>query len=301
MRFEDQHWDALLPRIKAGKCTPFLGAAVNAGILPLGKEIAEEWAKEWDYPLESKDDLAKVAQYLAIKFDAARPKEMVLEKLDKSQKPFDFNDEQEPLNVLAKLPLPLYITTNYDDLLFKAVEYHGRASNRKPVFEVCNWNSSPSVKPTYFKRGSNFKPSVQTPMIYHLHGHKSVVDSLVLTEDDYLDFLVNMSKRFVDGFLPGEIQEAITGSEVLFIGYSLADVDFRVLFRGLLGNLERALGRMSVAVQLPYKDTDPNKAKAEDYITNYIGNIKPPPPVHVHWSPAKKFAEDLWDRWNKFK
>lgn len=297
MRFEDQDWETLLPRIKAGTCTPFLGAAVNDGILPLGKEIAEDWAKEFDYPLDSKSDLAKVAQYLAImKGDSTKPKEMVLEKLDKNQKPFDFNDDREPLNVLAKLPLPVYITTNYDDLLFKAIEHHGR----RPVFEVCNWNNSLSVKPTYFKRGSKFSSSEQTPMIYHLHGHKSVVDSLVLTEDDYLDFLVNMSKD-INGFLPARIQEAITGSEVVFIGYGLADVDFRVLFRGLLGNLERALGRMSVAVQLPYEDVDPKKIKAEDYITRYIGNLKPPPPVRVYWSTAKKFSEDLWDRWNKFK
>src|ERR1051326_5447 len=116
MRFEDQDWDTLLPRIKPGKCPPFLGAAVNEGILPLGKEIAEEWAHDFGYPLENKSDLAKVAQYLAVKNDPTRPKEMILEKLDKKQKPFDFNDDREPLNVLAKLPLPLYITTNYDDL-----------------------------------------------------------------------------------------------------------------------------------------------------------------------------------------
>jgi SIR2-like protein len=125
-----------------------------------------------------------------------------------------------------------------------------------------------------------------------------VLDSLVLTEDDYLDFLVNMS-RDISKFLPAKIQVAVTGS-VLFVGYSLADIDFRVLFRGLLGNLEAALGKMSVAVQLPYEDANKNKEKAEEYITQYFGNIRTSAPVRVYWGTAKKFAEDLWDRWKKF-
>jgi SIR2-like domain len=218
--------------------------------------------------------------------------------LDKKQQPFNLNDDSEPLNVLAKLPLPVYITTNYDDLLFAAIEHHGRAVNRKPEFEICKWNQSLGLQPKLFKRGSKFKPSVQTPMIYHLHGHKSVVDSLVLTEDDYLDFLVNMSKD-IGGFLPPRIHEAIVGSSILFVGYSLADIDFRVLFRGLLGNLEKALGKMSVAVQLPYNAANRNKDKAEDYITNYFGKITDAQ-VHVYWGTAKKFAEELWERWRRF-
>jgi SIR2-like domain len=205
--------------------------------------------------------------------------------LDKSHHPFNFNDSSEPLNVLAKLPFPVYITTNYDGLLFDAIEHHGRQSGRKPVFDICKWNKSSSVQPLVFRRGSRFVPSAQSPVIYHLHGHKSVVDSLVLTEDDYLDFLVNMS-RDISGFLPPRIQEAMAGSSVLFIGYSLPDIDFRVLFRGLLGNLEAALGRMSVAVQLPYDDANPNKQNAEEYITRYFNNIRPAS-VRVYWGTAK--------------
>src|SRR5262245_27043509 len=117
MRFEEKDWDILLHRIKAGTCTPFLGAAVNYRILPLGSEIAQGCASEsgYDHPHDSLNDLAKVAQYLAIRFDPTRPKELILDTLDKNLKPFDLNDDSEPLNVLAKLPFPVYITTNYDD------------------------------------------------------------------------------------------------------------------------------------------------------------------------------------------
>jgi hypothetical protein len=233
MRLDDKDWNILLYRIKTGACTPFLGAAVNDGILPLGSDIAKDWAAEYDYPLDSKSDLAKIAQYVAIELgDSAMPKDLVIDKLAKSQEPFNPNDEAEPLNVLAELPLPVYITTNYDDQLFAAIRHHGQAWGRIPAFEICKWNESPSIQPNLFERGSNFKPSVQTPVIYHLHGHTSVRNSLVLTEDDYLDFLVNMSKDIAH-FLPPRIQEAITVSSILFVGYSLTDPDFRVLFRGL--------------------------------------------------------------------
>ena len=294
MGLSDRDWHILLTRIEAGTCTPFLGAAVNHGILPLGGEIANAWADRFEYPLESRSDLAKVAQFIGINFDATEPKALILKDLAKAQKPMDFSADDEPINVLAKLPLPLYVTTNYDDLLFAAIEHHGHASNRQPAREICKWNRSPLLQSVLLKRGSKYRPTRDTPLIYHLHGHRSNVDSLVLTEDDYLDFLVNMS-RDIDSFLPARIQEAITASSLLFIGYSLADIDFRVLFRGLRGNLEASLGKMSVAVQLPFDESHPNKAKAEDYISRYFGKIN----VRVYWGTARQFAAELWRRWRE--
>ena len=65
-RLEDRDWDILLRRIRDGKCTPFLGAGVNAGVLPLGSDIARQWAAQYKYPLEDGTDLARVAQFLAV-------------------------------------------------------------------------------------------------------------------------------------------------------------------------------------------------------------------------------------------
>jgi len=294
---EESDWDTLLTRIKSGRCTPFLGAAVNVGVLPLGADIANDWAASFHYPLDSRSDLAKVSQFVAVHTDGTRPKELILKKLTESQKAFNFDDADEPLNVLAKLPLPVYLTTNYDDLLTQAINHHGNADGRRASFEICRWNSNLEFQPTLFRRGSRFSASPKTPVVYHLHGHHSVVDSLVLTEDDYLDYLVNMSRD--ETFLPPRIQESITGSSVMFVGYSLADISFRVLFRGLFGNLERALGKLSVAVQLPYDDAHPNKQKAEEYVTTYFGKMEKMA-LRVYWGTAKSFAHELWDRWKKF-
>jgi hypothetical protein len=74
----------------------------------------------------------------------------------------------------------------------------------------------------------DYEPSVANPLVYHLHGHEPVVDSLVITEDDYLDFMVNISQRST--LIPAVVLDAMTDNTLLFLGYSLNDWNFRVLF-----------------------------------------------------------------------
>jgi len=72
---EERDWRLLLTRIRSGECTPFLGAGACYGVLPLGAEVAGEWAKEYSYPLDdSCQDLARVAQFLAVEYDNMFPK-----------------------------------------------------------------------------------------------------------------------------------------------------------------------------------------------------------------------------------
>ena len=46
----------------------------------------------------------------------------------------------------------------------------------------------------------DYKPSQDKPLVYHLHGELNNPQSMVLTETDYLDFLINLSKEEI---LPG--------------------------------------------------------------------------------------------------
>ena len=71
---------------------------------------------------------------------------------------------------------------------------------------------------------------------------------MVLTEDDYLEFLVRMNRDASEPLLPPVIRTAFKDS-LLFVGYSLSDWSFRVLFRGLIGSLPAGLGNLSIAVQ----------------------------------------------------
>jgi hypothetical protein len=305
----------LLRRIKNGKCTPFLGAAVNYEILPLGKDIAKEWAVKYRFPLkEGREDLAKVAQFMAIQSDQKGTKELIIEMLESPMKTLNFDDVDEPLNVLAKLPFPVYITTNYDDLLFKSIEHQGRT----PRHEICRWNktlqaakprdatpqttsdksskdngTSSAIGGAEGEREASAFATDKRPVIYHLHGHNTQPESVVLTEDDYYDFLVNMSKNFPT-FLPPRIQEAM-GSTLLFVGYSLADINFRVLFRGLIENLPTALAEGSIAVQLPLK-----RKEAQEYVTQYFLKFAPNKEIKVYWGKAREFAKELRERWERY-
>src|SRR3982751_105782 len=98
--FSEADWGLLLGRLKQGRCTPFLGAGACAGVLPLGSEVAQEWADQYGYPLPDRTDLVRVRQYLAVKFDPTFPKERLLERFAAVGPP-DFRAADEPHAALA--------------------------------------------------------------------------------------------------------------------------------------------------------------------------------------------------------
>ncbi len=208
----ENDWRILLSRIRAGTCTPFLGAGAAYGVLPLGGAIAQEWATENGYPLDDSTDLIKVSQFMAVEMgDAKYPKEEIAARFKKVAPP-DFSSPDEPHGFLADLPLPVYITTNYDDFMLRALHDRGR----KPEWDICRWNSRVFNRPSVLDR-ADYVPSVDRPLVFHLHGQVDVPDSLVLTEDDYLDFLVAISRK-EEKLLPPRLQEAMGGASLLFIG-----------------------------------------------------------------------------------
>ena len=161
----DEDWDLLLGRIETGSCTPFLGAGACSGTLPLGSDVARRWAGTYAYPLEDAHDLPRVAQFLAVRMDDAMfPKELMgtdLQGLD----PPDFRREDEPHGTLAKLPIPVYLTTNYDDFMLQAL----RRAGKRPRRELCRWNKLLREAPSVFD-GDGFVATVDEPVVYHLHG-----------------------------------------------------------------------------------------------------------------------------------
>lgn len=289
-KLEEKDWDTLLKRINDGKCTPFLGAGACFGVLPLACDIARKWAKDNDYPLADCTDLAHVAQFLAVDRKAPMFPKDEIARLFKKVPPPNFNEPDEPHGVLADLPLPIYITTNYDDFMVQAL----RSRNKRPKQELCRWNKYiREDQPSIFESG--FSPTPDEPVVFHLHGHKEVPESLVLAEDDYLDFLVNISRH--QALLPPLIQRTLTYTSLLFIGYRLADWSFRVLFRGLVDSMEASLRSLNVAVQLPPETSETERQKAVTYLTDYFWNKQ----VVVIWRTAREFAAELKERWERFK
>lgn len=286
---DDSDWELLLDRIRTGKCTPFLGAGVNYGFLPTGAAIANRWAQAHEYPLQDPDDLARVAQFLAIKKDPMWPKGLILREFRENGKPQDFAAADNPLGILAELPLPIYITTNYDNCLCDALQLKGK----KPRVELCRWNSKLDNRGSVFSKKS-YVPTKDEPVVFHVHGHQDVPESLVLTEDDYLEFLVSLSKKSKE-LLAGRIQEALAGTSLLFIGYRLADWDLRVLLHGLLTATEKSLRCASVSVQLPPDFPTEQQKNAVAYLERYFGELK----ISLFWGKATDFAKKLGELWHK--
>jgi len=279
----DREWEILLERIKAQRCVPFLGAGASYGALPLGAEIARELAEKYQYPLEDRDDLIRVAQYIAVEYgDSLYPKELILKRFA-GAKPPDFSQPDEPHGVLAELPLSVYMTTNYDDFMFQALKNRYKDPRR----EFCRWNDALKNRPSAFDARPRYQPSPANPLVYQLHGHTDP-HSLVLTEDDYLLFLDAMRDPKL---LPAAVRTALSESSLLFIGYRLADWNIRVLLQGLRRGLLRNL---SVMVLVPPRNEDPERQrKVQDYLDRYYAMQD----LRVYWGTVRTFCAELRRRW----
>jgi hypothetical protein len=221
-----------------------------------------------------------------------RPKFDIKVRFEKA-KPPDFTKPDEPHSVLAALPIPVYITTNYDEFLFQAL----RNQKKEPKRELCQWNPIYRDSASVFKTEPGHNPTVQSPIIFHLHGQLDVPESLVITEDDYLDFLVSISKD--QDLIPPRIQRAFRETSLLFLGYQLYDWDFRVLFRSLASYMKKSVSQAHVSVQLvPVGDKAPDEQRreAKDYLAQYFDRLN----IRVYWGTCREFAAELSKQWMAF-
>ena len=293
----NRDWEFLLGRIQQGRCTPFLGAGACADVLPLGEDIAEEWAQQYDYPLEDRKDLTRVAQFLAVQFDQWLPKQHLVDLVQKCEPP-DFTAPDEPHAVLARLPLPIYLTTNYDDFMVQAL----RREQRDPRREICCWNKKledlVAASDDFTHDLEGLDPDDEHPLVFHIHGCEGLKESIVVTEDDYLQFLAGASNN--RDMTPARIRQALSETTLLFVGYSLRDWTFRVLWRSLVAS-RPDMRYLSVAIQLP---PDPNVDSAkeqqdvQEFLDRYFDKLFA---VRVYWGTAREFAADLSERWGGFE
>ena len=140
-----------------------------------------------------------------------------LERILDEQFDFEVGDFADHLT-LAKIPhFRRFFTTNYDNLLEKALE--GR--NVKVIVEDADCS-----------QGGKYN----APELYKIHGDIAHKDKIVITRRDYDDFIAG--KR--DEFLYGAMMQAFVSSSVLFIGYSLNDSNIRQLIEHVTTKLGRS-------------------------------------------------------------
>ena len=189
------------------------------------------------------------------------------------------------------LPFSVYLTSNFDDWMFRAL----KDAKRDARLALCRWNKHiPETAPRF---DPEFEYSVANPLVYHFHGCTPWAESAVVTEDDYFEFLINVSR---DNKLLAHRVDRAMGGTLLFLGYTLADWDFLVLFR-LFSNRLRDSGNTHIAVQLEPSDAPGRpleKAQnAINYLNSYFGNAK----IRIYWGSCQEFCDDLRMHWEAFK
>lgn len=287
--WSDRDWDRLVDQIRRGDCTPFLGAGACSPTLPVGADLGQSWANHYDYPFDDRSSLHDVMQYASIiEEDPVTVKQRVARDLSQRGEP-DFTDPAEPHMLLAAHPIDVYLTTNYDNFMTRALELAGR----RPVTAVCPWYRGAEVDP-HAEVPRGYAPHAGEPLVYHLHGSLDHEASLVLAEQDYVEFLVTLAKDLGQDdrrVVPVQILPALTRHPLLFIGYSLRDWSFRMLFHGFVDTVADVMRRRHVSVQLSPSlgADDETRRRAEEFLERYFTKMN----ISVYWGEAGEFCTEL--------
>jgi hypothetical protein len=190
-----------------------------------------------------------------------------------------------PYDLLARLRLPIYITASPGDLLFQALKRNGA----DPQMRICLWNSLiPQAKGIY-----EDQPTPEKPLVYHLFGHLSEPFSLTITEDEYFDFLIGVTKNV--NLIPSAVRAALTSTALLFLGFQMDDWRFRVFFRMIMAQEGReGLRRLShAAAQVEPEDGRMlNTERARRYLEKYFESEK----ISLFWGNSEDFLQALWEQ-----
>lgn len=203
------------------------------------------------------------------------------------------DDSPDPIEQLAKLGLPIYITTSPFDFLERAI----RADKREPRTQVCYWSGTPPVIDPALETDYDFRPSRATPLVFHLFGLEEFPETIVLHEDDYLDFLFAVLRDADQRLVPSYLFQSIAQSDLILLGYRLRDWDLRVMFRGLL-NTPAKLRKMNLAIQMdPARiQSDELNEKIKAYLLGYFDEST----FKVAWGSPQDFVRRLAEEYEKW-
>jgi hypothetical protein len=168
------------------------------------------------------------------------------------------------LHALARLPFSLIITTNYDDLFEKAL----RAAGKNPRVGIYNKGQF-NITDDYGETGQD------EPFVFKIHGDIQHSESIVITDEDYIQFVLRMTDKLDFHPVPETFRYHFKRWPTLFVGYSLLDYNLRLLFMTLRWNVD--------------------KTKFADM---YSVDPRPDPLIFDVWSSQNKYVtfivQDVW-------
>lgn len=315
-----EKWPMLLEAIEEGSCTPIFGMGLMESLLGNRRLIAQQWASAYHFPLSPHqcDDLSRVAQYLAVNQGPLFPRksfrkfsiqelrkhyttvlaelpeaaslEMIMTTLGQY---FHSQSSDMPHQILARLPFAVYIITDPTDFLTQAL----RAVGKAPQVELCRWNTHVARLPSLYDEDPTYRPTLERPLVYQLFGNIQQPRSLVLTEDDYFNYLIGVTRN--KDLIPRVVRAILADSTLLFIGFHLDDLDFRVLFHSILNQegSERLQDYMHVAVQVaPEEGRILEPERARHYLESYFQEAR----ISIYWGTIENFTREIRDRWQVF-
>lgn len=321
----DETWQELSDQLATGNLLPVLGPGLADEILGSRHDIARRWVKRWQMPLSphSQGDLAQVAQYLLIRGTDGGIRAQLIKHLDteiekKRAKADDDwarhgrdspwrdleyagnapqlaicevgrrlreKDELDPYAVAARLPIDVYVTTGWTDLLQNALTEAGRP----PVTMSFAWDrrTDPEALNDYVE------PTVEHPLVYHLFGRFEQRFSLVLTEDDYFAWYSAWLQRRRKE-VPDVVYGAFTERALMFLGFELDDWDFRVIFHGIksFDGSEARRRNQHAGVQISPENQLMDAEAAQEYLGYRFGADQ----VNIYWGKTRHFLEELEGR-----
>lgn len=327
--------DYIADQIRASGCTPVISNQLVLDMIFGKNGVARALATELAYPFADDHILSRVAQYLRIKeerTDLAKWKYLeflkrhlvdleqararleqsranadqdALDRIKEQLKRLHFTDlacehlqcfncggepPDNPLSILARLEIPVYLTTCHHCFLEKAL----RLFRKEPRTEVYRWHDYLKLPPQ-FQVDLRYEPSVGTPLVYHLQGIEDIPASLVLTEDDHLDFLVSIRRDFDNPEVtPASVRTAVTTSVLLLLGYDIRGWDLRTVLKGFIEESQQhPLHPLGVAIQIDPDDRDAGTIavqKWHEYLESFFKTVQ----IEVFWDSTENFMAALW-------
>jgi len=234
-------------RLAARECILFLGSAIHVPpppeltqyqyspdkAPPVGSQLSKILAEKCDYPGADWWNLQRVSQYFETK---TKSRFRLVEEIKDA---VHLNREPSPiLRMLADLEFPIVITTNYDHLYEKALEEKAKAENIKEPYEVSVYN--PNINNKVKTVDCPRTPDPKKPYLLKIHGDVDTPESIVLTDEDYIQFVLRMSDKPPYHPFGNNVLAHLMKWPTLFVGYSLMDYNLRLLFKTLRWKLDAA-------------------------------------------------------------
>lgn len=267
-RYEDDV-EYIASRIRQGQCILFLGSAIHAPAPddspytyprskcpPIGNQLSNMLADACDYPDKDRENLQRVSWYYERnKVFRSRLVEFIKDAVHTGREP------SPVLRGLARLGFPIVITTNYDQLYEQALDLVARqqalaagkseaeAQQTRAVFDKSVYSQDSEVR----TKDCAEKPTTARPYLLKIHGDVDRPESLVVTDEDYIQFVIRMYDKPPYHPIGKNVRTHWVNWPTLFIGYRLSDYNLRLLFKTLRLRLTSGQVTPSYAV-----DRDPD-------------------------------------------